>query len=127
MVLGVLVCVNALVHADGKEAAPLSPAEAAKKVDQKCTVAMDVKSTGKSRGGKLVFLNSEANFRDGKNFTLVIDRAALAKFKKASITDPAAHFKGKKVLVTGKVTLFQNRPQIKVDDPAQIKVLEKKG
>jgi DNA/RNA endonuclease YhcR with UshA esterase domain len=86
---------------------------------------MEVKSTGKARNG-MIFLNSEANYRDGKNFTLVIDKKAAEKFKKASIADPGAHFKGKQVQVTGTVTQYQNRPQMKVDEPGQIKIVEKK-
>jgi DNA/RNA endonuclease YhcR with UshA esterase domain len=125
VVLGLLV--GAQSWAAGPPQRPISPAEAAKAVDQKCTVLMEVKSIGKDRRGRFVFLNSEANYRDGKNFTLVIDRSALENFKKASIADPAAHFKGERVLVTGKVTLFQNRPQIKIDDPTQIKIMKKKG
>jgi DNA/RNA endonuclease YhcR with UshA esterase domain len=42
------------------------------------------------------------------------------------IDDPAEHFKGKTILVTGTVTLFQKKLQIKVEDPEQIKIDEKK-
>jgi DNA/RNA endonuclease YhcR with UshA esterase domain len=111
--------------ADDKEAKPITPAEAARQVDKKCTVAMEVRSTAKIRGGRFYFLNSEKNYRDEKNFTVVIDRKAAAKFKKAGIADPATHFKGKTIHVTGTVTLYNKKPQIKVDDPAQIKIMEK--
>jgi DNA/RNA endonuclease YhcR with UshA esterase domain len=113
-------------RADEKESRPVPPAEAAKLVNKKCTVEMEVKSTGRSQRGGLIFLNSEANYRDGKNFTLLIDRKAADKLKKAGIADPAAHFKGKTVYVSGTVTLYQNRPQIQVEEPGQIKVVEKK-
>ena len=125
-VLFVLCLVPALVAAEDKDAKPLSPAEAAKNVDKKCTVEMEVKSTGKS-GNRRVFLNSEANYRDGKNFTVMLDRGVLAKFKKAKVEDPAEHFKGKTIRVTGTVKLYNNRPEIAVDDPAQITVVEKKA
>jgi len=111
--------------ADEKEAKPLTPAEAAKHVNEKCTVELEVKSSAKARNG-MVFLNSESNYRDGKNFTVVIEKKDLEKFKKAEIADPAAHYKGKTVHVTGTVSLYQNRPQLKVEDPAQIKVVETK-
>src|SRR5262249_23279388 len=107
---------------DEKETKPITPAEAAKQVNKKCTVQMEVKSTGKARGGNFVFLNSEKNFKDKANFTVVIEKKSLAKFKKAGIADPAAHYKGKKVQVTGTVTLYNERAQIKVDDPKLIKV-----
>jgi DNA/RNA endonuclease YhcR with UshA esterase domain len=124
LVLGLVVAASRAEDKDGK---PVTPAEAAKLVDKKCTVVMVVNSTGKARGTRFVFLNSEKDFRDKKNFTLVIEKKNLAKFKKAKIDDPAAHFKGKKVQVTGTVTLYQEKPQIKVEDPAQIKIVEEKG
>jgi DNA/RNA endonuclease YhcR with UshA esterase domain len=115
-----------LVAADDKDARPLSPAEAAKNVDKKCTVEMEVKSTGKS-GNRRVFLNSEANFRDGKNFTVLLNQGVLAKFKKVKVEDAAEHFKGKTIRVTGTVKLYNNKPEIDVDDPSQITVVERTG
>jgi DNA/RNA endonuclease YhcR with UshA esterase domain len=125
-VLFVLGLMSALVAAEDKDVTPISPAEAAKNIDKKCTVEMEVKSTGKV-GNRRVFLNSEANYRDGKNFTVMLGRDALAKFKKAKVEDAAAHFKGKTIRVTGTVKLYNNRPEIAVDDPSQITVVEKKG
>ena len=104
-------------------AKPLMPAEAAKKLNEKLTVEMEVKSTG---GRGVCFLNSEADHRDAANFTLFIAEATVEKFKKAKIDDPRTHFKGKTIQVTGTVTLHQSKPQIKVDDPEQIKVVDKK-
>jgi DNA/RNA endonuclease YhcR with UshA esterase domain len=124
-VLFVLCFPLALVAADDKDVKPISPAEAAKNVDRKCTVELEVKSTGKS-GNRRVFLNSEANYRDAKNFTVLLNRDVLTKFKKAKVEDPAAHFKGKTIRVTGTVKLYNNKPEIVVDDPAQITVVEKK-
>ena len=85
---------------------------------------MKVKSAA-LRGGNC-FLNSEADFKDAKNFTVFIDKEALAKFKEAKIDDPAAHFKGKAIKVTGKVTLYHERPEIKVGGPDDVKVVKKK-
>jgi DNA/RNA endonuclease YhcR with UshA esterase domain len=42
----------------------------------------------------------------------------------ASLVAPA--FKGKTVRVTGTVTLYQDKPQIKAEDPEQIKIIDKK-
>jgi DNA/RNA endonuclease YhcR with UshA esterase domain len=103
---------------------PVNPAEAAKKVNEDVTLQMEVKSAT-LRGG-ICFLNSEEDFKDAKNFTVFIDKEALAKFKEAKIEDPAAHFKGKTVQVKGKVTLFRERPQIKITGPDDIKVVDKK-
>lgn len=106
-----------------ENAKPLTPAEAAKKIDEKVTVEMEVKSTG---GNTARYLNSEADYRSASNFTIFIPQGALAGFKKAKIDDPGAHFKGKTIQVTGKVVIYREKPQIRVDEPAQIKILEKR-
>lgn len=104
----------------------ISPQEAAKRINEKCTVELTVRSTGRSRDQTIVFLNSEPSFRDPKNFTIMLGRAALPKFKQVKIDDPEAHFKGKTIQVTGLVKLYKDRPEIVVDDPEQIVVMEKK-
>src|SRR5262245_58755751 len=106
-------------------AKPITPAEAAKKVNEVVTVQMEVKSATTTKTG-VSYLNSEDDFKSDKNFTLFIDKGAVAKFKEAKIEDPAAHFKGKTVEVKGKVTLFKERAQIKLDGPDAIKIVEKK-
>ena len=103
---------------------PIGPAEAAEKVNQDVTLQMEVKSAALRESA--CFLNSEEDFKDAKNFTIFIDKETLAKFKEAKIDDPAAHFKGKTVQVTGKVTLYRDRPQIKLSGPDAVKVVEKK-
>jgi|SRR5262249_45404325 DNA/RNA endonuclease YhcR with UshA esterase domain len=113
----------ALVFVPAADDKALSLAEAAKKVNEKVTVEMEVKSTG---GKAARFLNSEADFKDDKNFTVFIPKEALEKFAKAKIEDFDAHYKGKTVRVTGTVTLYQDKPQIKVEDPEQIKIIDKK-
>ena len=105
-----------------KEMKPLSPAEATKKINEKCTVEMKVASTGK--GGKVYFLNSNENFRDETNFTVFIKAEAVESFKKAKIDDIAAHYKGKTILVTGTVSLFNERPQIAVENAEQVRIVE---
>jgi uncharacterized protein (TIGR03067 family) len=103
---------------------PLTPAEAAKKVDELVTVRMEVKAVGQGRDNSVVFLNSAKSFRDEENFTVFINRSALAKFKDAKIDDPAAHFKGKTVQVTGKVVLYNNHPEIVLVGPDAIAIVE---
>ena len=103
---------------------PIGPAEAAKKVNKEVTLLMEVKSVGKS--GQVYFLNSEADFKDAKNFTVFIDKDALANFKEAKIDDPVAHFKGKTIQVKGKVVLYRERLEIKVSGPDAIQIIEKR-
>jgi DNA/RNA endonuclease YhcR with UshA esterase domain len=104
----------------------VTPEEALKKVDERITVQMAVKSTG---GNTARYLNSEADYRSARNFAIFIPQNALAKFHKADIDEPAQYYKGKTIEVTGIVSLggsktVSNRPQIRVEDPAQIKVIE---
>ena len=69
--------------------------------------------------------SSESDFKSEKNFTLFINSASAAKFRKGGIADPAERFKGKKVRATGTVKLYKDRPEIVLDDPKQIEVVEK--
>ena len=103
---------------------PISPTEAAKKVNEEVTLQMEVKSA--TLRESVCFLNSEEDFKNAKNFTVFLDKESLAKFKEAKIEDPAAHFKGKTVQVKGKVMLYRDRPEIKVSGPDAIKIVEKK-
>jgi DNA/RNA endonuclease YhcR with UshA esterase domain len=114
--------VSAPAFAD-EPAKAIGPAEAAKKVDAEVVLQMEVKLSALAKG--VCFLNSEKNYKDDGNFTLFIDKAALAKFKDAMIDDPAAHFKGKTLQVKGKVVLYRDKPEIKISGPDDIKVIEK--
>jgi DNA/RNA endonuclease YhcR with UshA esterase domain len=120
--LAVALLSAAVVAAD-EPAKPVTPEEAAKKVNENVTVEMEVKSA-RLQGN--CYLNSQADYKDAKNFTVFIGRDALKKFKDAKIEDPAAHFKGKTVRVKGTVKLFHEKPEIVLDGPDQIQVVEKK-
>ena len=120
--LGLFVCLSLAIGQD--QSNPIGPVDAAKKVNEEVKLQMEVKSAALREG--VCFLNSEENFKDAKNFTVFIDKEGIAKFKGAKIDDPAANFKGKTVLVTGKVTLYRERPQIKLSDPDAIKIVVKK-
>ncbi len=104
------------------ETPPLTPAEAAKRVNEKVVMQMEVKSTG---GDNNRYLNSEEDFKDAKNFTIFISKNDLGKFKKAGIEKPEVHFKGKLIEVTGTVLVQKEKPQIKVEEPDQIKIVAK--
>jgi hypothetical protein len=125
--LFLVLLMAALQAACAEDAKPLTPAEAIKKVNQKVTVQMKVQAA-KNRLEKRgeIYLDSEKDFHDRKNLGVVITRAGAAKFKKAGIADPAEHFKDRTIRVTGTVIIKEERPRIEVDDPKQIKVVEKK-
>jgi micrococcal nuclease len=119
-----LVIVAPAAAADDKEVKPVTPADAAKMVDKKATVEMEVKSVGKGNG--VFFLNSEEDYKSDKNFTIFISRDGAKKFKEAKVDDPTAQYKGKTVRVSGTVVLYKEKPEIVVDDPKQIEAVEKK-
>jgi hypothetical protein len=72
-----------------------------------------------------IFLDSKEDHHDPKNLAVAVTEAGKPRFKDMGINDPAGHFKGKLIQVTGVVALKENRPRIEVDDPGQIEVAEK--
>lgn len=96
----------------------LTPADALKgKVGDEVTVQFEVKAGRLTADKKRLFLNSEADFRDEKNFTVVVTAAARAGALKDATGDT---FKGKTVRVKGKLSKYQEKLQIEVDDEKQI-------
>lgn len=110
-----------------QEGPALTPAEAVKKIDEKVTVEMEVKSAKDQREkAGVVYLDSHDNFRSPENLAVVINRSACGKFKEAGVTDIAGKYKEQKIRVTGMVVKKDNRVQLIVSDPKQIVILEKK-
>jgi hypothetical protein len=101
---------------------PLTPAEARRKVGEKVTVEMTVRAA-KDRLEKRgeIYLDSEADFRDAKNFAVVITKAGAASLKAAGIDNPAEHFRGKTIRATGTVKEVDKVPRIEINDAKQIK------
>jgi len=107
------------------EEKPLSPEAARKKVGDKITVEMKVQAAKdrlENRGE--IYLDAEADFRDEKNFAVVITKAGAASLKDAGIADPAGHFMDKTIRATGAVKLVQEIPRIEIDDAKQIRIVE---
>jgi DNA/RNA endonuclease YhcR with UshA esterase domain len=119
----VLMLVSGFAAGGDKGAKAISPEEAAKKVNEKCTVEMLVRSVGK--GKDVFFLNSREDYKDKENFTVFINKEGVESLKQAKIDDPVAHFKGKTVRVTGTVVLYQERPEIILEKAEQIQIVEK--
>jgi hypothetical protein len=102
---------------------PLTPGEARQKVGEKITVEMTVQAAKdrlEARGE--IYLDSEPDFRDEKNFAVVITKAGAASLKQAGIGDPAEHFKDKRIRATGTVREVDRVPRIEIDDARQIKI-----
>jgi hypothetical protein len=104
---------------------PLTPEEARKKVGETITVEMTVQAA-KDRLEKRgeIYLDSETNFRDAKNFAVVITKAGAASLKGAGIDNPAAHYKDKKIRATGTVKEVDRVPRIEVDEAKQIMIAD---
>ena len=127
--------------------------EAGKHVDETVIVEMRVKSSRYLEGPGICLLNSCKNYRDAKNFTVVLMERGLTALKgekpypshagspppsgkaaarsnsetsAAKIDKPARHYRGKKIRVTGRIELYQSRPQITVERAEQIAIVKPK-
>lgn len=120
MALFVLAPAAALAAEDAK---PLTPAEARKRVGKEITVKMEVKAA-KDRLEKRgeIYLDAEENFKDEKNFAVVVTKKGAASLKDAGIGDPAGHFKGKTITAKGTVKEVDGVPRIEIDEAKQITV-----
>jgi DNA/RNA endonuclease YhcR with UshA esterase domain len=102
---------------------PLSPQEAANRINEQVTVEMLVRAAKNCPHCSQIFLDSEADHHDPHNLAVAVTEAGAARFKDTGIDDPATHFRGKLIRVTGVVTLKENRPRIEVGDPRQVEVV----
>src|SRR5262245_26067831 len=105
---------------------PLSPVDARKQVGKEITVKMQVK-TAKDRLEKRgeIYLDSEEDFKDEKNFAVVITKKGAADLKQAGISDPADHYRGKTITAKGTVKEVDGVPRIEIDEAKQIAVVER--
>jgi alkaline phosphatase D len=97
--------------------------EAKKHLDKEWTVAFTVANVGTNRTKSMYYLNSQSDFRDEKNFPVVLNVKTLGEDLK-KIGDPQKYYLGKKIKVTGTVTLFNDRPQILLKSLDQIQISE---
>ena len=102
---------------------PLSPSEAANRVNEEVTAEMLVREAKNCPHCSQSFLDSEEGHDDPNNLAVAVTQTGKARFKQMRIGDPARHFKGQVIRVTGVVTLKDHRPRIEVDDPGQIEVV----
>lgn len=112
--------------ADDKEK-PLAPAEARNQIGKKITVEMEVKSAKNALAKRgEIYLDSEENFRDEKNFAVVITKKGAKSLEAAGIDNPADHFRGKSIRARGTVTEVDGVPRIEIDDAEQVRISKKK-
>jgi len=105
----------------------ITPAEAAKMIDMDCLIEMKVQSASMDKNKSNMFLNSKSSFKEVGNFTVVVRAGANEKLKeKHKFKDAPKFFKDKTIQVKGKVSTYNDKPQIVVDGSAQLTVIEEK-
>lgn len=72
-------------------------------------------------------MDSEKDYRDEKNFAVVITEKGANRFIAKGIKDPAKHFEDKVIRAKGLVIEVQGVPRIEVDEPEQITIVEKES
>jgi hypothetical protein len=124
---GVVVLVLAAAgRLAGEEPKVIPAAEAREHLNEEGVVELTVRSSKHAVPRRVTYLDSEADFKDPKNVAVLIADDVLPKFREAGVADPAGHYKGKTIRVTGKITLFLelNAVRIHVTDPEQIEEVE---
>jgi DNA/RNA endonuclease YhcR with UshA esterase domain len=117
---------EAVVQPQKTEADPVSPPEPAPQVVSWSeaaayngqTIIVEGQVVDTYNSGKVVFLNFAEDFRN--TFKVAIFPDAWPLFP----TPPEEHYKNKIIQVTGQIQLYQNVPEIIVDHPDQIKIVE---
>jgi hypothetical protein len=119
-----LISVGGASVDDDKKSEVVSAPDAKEHVGRRCTVEMIVRSSKNAAPRREYYLDSEEDFHDEKNFAVVISYDHAEAFQKAGIDDPAAHYKGKKLRVTGEVIHESDQIRMRVEKPEQIKVVD---
>jgi len=119
LLLGVaLAAPTTLLHASGEaEEAPITSKEAEKYINQVKSVVGKVEQTRVSNSGNL-FLNIDGRFPD-QPFTVVIFRRDRERFPE----NFEETVREKRIQVRGRITLFQEKPQVVINQPDMLKIL----
>lgn len=106
---------------------PLTPKEARDKVGDTITVVMTVRAT-KDRLDKHgeIYLDAEEDFKDEKNFAVVLTRKGAAALKKAGIPRPTEYYLNKRIRASGTVKEVNDIPRIEINDAEKIGLEGKK-
>ncbi len=110
--LAILAVLFAVVGKAPAQQSLVRDSEAAAHLGESVTVEGTVASVHVTRSGT-TFLNFGTAYPN-QTFTAVIFRTAASKFPNPQ------QWEGKRVLVTGKVKLYRDRPEIVLEDPARL-------
>jgi hypothetical protein len=97
----------------------LTAQQASETSDPQITVAFEVRSVGVNTRGNLFYLNSERNYQDRKNVSIVLPREILED-QEATVTRLRATYEGRVVRAFGRVIRYRGQTQIMVEDLAQL-------
>jgi hypothetical protein len=124
VVLALVACVSFLAAERAGDDKPLAPVEARKKGGEKITVELTVRAA-KDRLTKRgeIYLDAEIDFRDEKNFAVVLTRGGAASLQRAGINNPAEHFKDKRIRAEGVVKVVDKVPRIEIQEAGQIRIV----
>jgi len=119
---GVLCLAEEPASADSR---PCTAVEAREKVGEIITVQFRVQAV-KDRLEKkgIIYLDSETDFHNPKNFAVIITRPGAQQLKTAGIDRPAEHFRDKIIQARGKVILVEEMPRIEIESASQIHVVK---
>lgn len=105
---------------------PITPTQALQSIGKPHVVVEMTVQKSKDRLEKrgLIYLDSEVDFANANNLGVAISAGTAAKMCESGIADPAAHFLGKRIRVSGCVMRFEERVYLPVLEPSQIVVVE---
>lgn len=84
------------------------------------TVSGVVSRVGKSKSGAIVFINFEGVKPGG--FSAVVKSDSLPEIERAAGSNLDAALPGRKITLTGKISLYKEAPQIEIKTAAQLAV-----
>lgn len=102
----------------------IQAADALEHEGQERCVEMVVRAARKLPDKEICFLNSNEDHRAEDNFTAVIFKAGLKRFREAGIENPALHFIDATIRVRGVIGKRDGRAQVVIDEPGQVTILK---
>ncbi len=92
------------------------------KVSKYAVIKGIVSDVDVSERSKVIFLNFGNNYNT--SFSAVIYENKLPAFAMAGVNDPAGYYKNKTVKLEGFVRMINGKPEIVIESPSQIKIID---
>ncbi len=101
----------------------IQPEEAKDAVGKMVEVAITIQSVRFSKLNEWLYLNSKTYFRDPKGLAITIRFPTPERLKAMGLDEETKKLVGRKIRVTGKVTIYRDMYQIIVNQPNQISLI----